>query len=86
MPIKKNFFNKKAQIQNKKNQGRENYQSKEKKIEDTLTCWKLVIRICQHGLKVSIFFLVGSDGKYFQLCESIPSQLFNFTTFVWKQS
>lgn len=32
----KNFFNKKAQIQNKKNQGRENYQSKEKKLKTHL--------------------------------------------------
>ena len=32
----KNFFNKKAQIQNEKNQGRANYQSKEKKLKTHL--------------------------------------------------
>ena len=32
----KNFFNKKAQIQNEKNQGRGNYQSKEKKLKTHL--------------------------------------------------
>ena len=80
IPIQKNLNNK-AQIQNKKHQGRDNYQSKKKKLRQTY-----LLKISHTSYKfvniVSIFFLVGSDGKYFQLCESVLSQLFNFTIFV----
>lgn len=80
MPIKKIFLIRKAQIQNKKNQGRENYpKQRKKKLKTHLLAQKLIVsQFVNMDLKVSIFFLVGSDGKYFSC---VSQYHLNYSTF-----